>query len=34
VGSGRSLFGVSENVPIESYVLVVIFAVVFGLSMD
>jgi putative drug exporter of the RND superfamily len=33
-GWGRSLFGVSENVPIESYVPVFMFAIVFGLSMD
>jgi len=33
-GWGRALFGVSEKVPIESYVPVVMFAIVFGLSMD
>ena len=33
-GWGRSLLGVSENVPIESYVPVIMFAIVFGLSMD
>jgi RND superfamily putative drug exporter len=33
-GWGRGLFGVSEKVPIESYVPVVMFAIVFGLSMD
>ena len=33
-GWGRSLLGVSENVPIESYVPVLMFAIVFGLSMD
>ena len=33
-GWGRSLIGVSENVPIESYVPVLMFAIVFGLSMD
>jgi RND superfamily putative drug exporter len=33
-GWGRSLFGVSENVPIESYVPMMMFAIVFGLSMD
>lgn len=33
-GWGRSLLGVSENVPIESYVPVMMFAIVFGLSMD
>jgi RND superfamily putative drug exporter len=33
-GWGRSVLGVSENVPIESYVPVFMFAIVFGLSMD
>ncbi len=33
-GWGRSLIGVSENVPIESYVPMIMFAIVFGLSMD
>jgi RND superfamily putative drug exporter len=33
-GWGRGLIGVSENVPIESYVPVLMFAIVFGLSMD
>jgi len=33
-GWGRSLLGVSENVPIEAYVPVFMFAIVFGLSMD
>jgi len=33
-GWGSSLFGVSEKVPIESYVPMMIFAIVFGLSMD
>ncbi|MDE3204319.1 MAG: MMPL family transporter [Acidobacteriota bacterium] len=33
-GWGRSLIGVSENVPIEAYVPVLMFAIVFGLSMD
>ncbi len=33
-GWGRSLLGVSENVPIESYVPMMMFAIVFGLSMD
>ena len=33
-GWGRGLIGVSENVPIESYVPVFMFAIVFGLSMD
>ena len=33
-GWGRSLTGVSENVPIESYVPMMMFAIVFGLSMD
>ena len=33
-GWGRSLFGVDENVPIESYVPMMMFAIVFGLSMD
>jgi putative drug exporter of the RND superfamily len=33
-GWGASLIGVSEKVPIESYVPVVMFAIVFGLSMD
>ena len=33
-GWGRSLLGLSENVPIEAYVPMVLFAIVFGLSMD
>jgi RND superfamily putative drug exporter len=33
-GWGGSLFGVSEPVPIESYVPMMMFAIVFGLSMD
>lgn len=33
-GWGRGVLGVSENVPIESYVPVLMFAIVFGLSMD
>jgi putative drug exporter of the RND superfamily len=33
-GWGSSLLGVSEKVPIESYVPVLMFAIVFGLSMD
>jgi putative drug exporter of the RND superfamily len=33
-GWGSSLFGVTEKVPIESYAPMMIFAIVFGLSMD
>jgi RND superfamily putative drug exporter len=33
-GWGSSLLGVSERVPIESYVPMMMFAIVFGLSMD
>lgn len=33
-GWGSSLLGVSEKVPIESYVLMIMFAIVFGLSVD
>jgi RND superfamily putative drug exporter len=33
-GWGSALLGVSEHVPIESYVPMMIFAIVFGLSMD
>jgi putative drug exporter of the RND superfamily len=33
-GWGSSLLGVGEKVPIESYVPMIIFAIVFGLSMD
>ncbi|MHB1569802.1 MAG: MMPL family transporter, partial [Solirubrobacteraceae bacterium] len=33
-GWGSSLLGVSGTVPIESYVPMIIFAIVFGLSMD
>jgi RND superfamily putative drug exporter len=33
-GWGSSLLGVSEKVPIESYVPMLMFAIVFGLSMD
>jgi putative drug exporter of the RND superfamily len=34
LGWGRSLLGVSENVPVEAYVPMIMFAIVFGLSMD
>ena len=33
-GWGRSLLGVSENVPVEAYVPMIMFAIIFGLSMD
>ncbi|MFE1410981.1 MMPL family transporter [Streptomyces sp. NPDC085524] len=33
-GWGGALFGVTEKVPVESYVPVMMFAIVFGLSMD
>ncbi|MEV7520451.1 MMPL family transporter [Streptomyces sp. NPDC091371] len=33
-GWGSSLFGVTEKVPVESYVPMMMFAIVFGLSMD
>jgi RND superfamily putative drug exporter len=33
-GWGRTLIGVRESVPIEAYVPMVLFAIVFGLSMD
>ena len=33
-GWGSSLIGVSEKIPIESYVPMLMFAIVFGLSMD
>ncbi|WP_042383507.1 MMPL family transporter [Streptacidiphilus melanogenes] len=33
-GWGGSLFGVTEKVPVESYVPMMMFAIVFGLSMD
>ncbi len=33
-GWGRSLLGVSENVPAEAYVPMIMFAIVFGLPMD
>jgi hypothetical protein len=33
-GWGRSLLGVGEKVPIESYVPLFMFAIIFGLSMD
>jgi putative drug exporter of the RND superfamily len=33
-GWGRSVTGLGENVPIESYVPMMMFAIVFGLSMD
>ncbi|WP_260474619.1 MMPL family transporter [Streptomyces sp. WAC 05379] len=33
-GWGSSLFGVDEPVPVESYVPMMMFAIVFGLSMD
>jgi putative drug exporter of the RND superfamily len=31
---GRSLLGISQNVPVEAYVPMIMFAIVFGLSMD
>ena len=34
LGWGRGLLGVSENVPVEAYVPMIMFAIVFGLSMD
>jgi putative drug exporter of the RND superfamily len=33
-GWGRSILGVNEDVPIEAYVPMIMFAIVFGLSMD
>lgn len=33
-GWGRSFLGMNENVPVEAYVPMVLFAIVFGLSMD
>ena len=33
-GWGRSLLGLHENVPVEAYVPMLLFAIVFGLSMD
>jgi RND superfamily putative drug exporter len=33
-GWGRSVLGVSEDVPVEAYVPMIMFAIVFGLSMD
>ena len=33
-GWGRGLLGVSENVPVEAYVPMIMFAIIFGLSMD
>jgi RND superfamily putative drug exporter len=33
-GWGRSVLGVNEDVPIEAYVPMIMFAIVFGLSMD
>lgn len=33
-GWSRGLVGVSENVPVEAYVPMIMFAIVFGLSMD
>ncbi len=33
-GWGRSLLGLNERVPVEAYVPMVLFAIVFGLSMD
>jgi putative drug exporter of the RND superfamily len=33
-GWGSSLLGVTEKVPIESYVPMIMFAIIFGLSMD
>jgi RND superfamily putative drug exporter len=33
-GWGRGLLGVSQNVPVEAYVPMIMFAIVFGLSMD
>jgi RND superfamily putative drug exporter len=33
-GWGRSVLGISEDVPIEAYVPMIMFAIVFGLSMD
>lgn len=33
-GWGRSFLGLTENVPVEAYVPMLLFAIVFGLSMD
>ncbi len=33
-GWGRRLLGISQNVPVEAYVPMIMFAIVFGLSMD
>ena len=33
-GWGRGILGVSEDVPVEAYVPMIMFAIVFGLSMD
>jgi len=33
-GWGRSVLGVSQDVPVEAYVPMIMFAIVFGLSMD
>ncbi|MDE3092211.1 MAG: MMPL family transporter [Acidobacteriota bacterium] len=33
-GWGRSLLGLDQNVPVEAYVPMLLFAIVFGLSMD
>jgi putative drug exporter of the RND superfamily len=33
-GWGRGLLGISQNVPVEAYVPMIMFAIVFGLSMD
>ena len=33
-GWGRSLLGLRENVPVEAYVPMLLFAIIFGLSMD
>jgi RND superfamily putative drug exporter len=33
-GWGRSILGVNEDVPVEAYVPMIMFAIVFGLSMD
>jgi RND superfamily putative drug exporter len=33
-GWGRGILGISEDVPIEAYVPMIMFAIVFGLSMD
>jgi RND superfamily putative drug exporter len=33
-GWGRGILGISEDVPVEAYVPMIMFAIVFGLSMD